>query len=181
MGSMPSTIIASSSSRIRRAPQVRRNGRTGGTGDQQGCRNRAGFTNDGEDRRRSGHNSQAHAKLPGDRDISKPTEPCGGVTPFARHQAPAASWPRRGRPSEGSICAGIGGKGGISMSASDASSSASFSSLMPIGPTRWALRNWATTGSSLVLRSSKAFRRARTSRSAGDKATRCCRARSVRC
>ena len=51
-------------------------------------------------------------------------------------------------PLEGSSWIGIGGSGGISRSFSAASSSASFSSDMPIGPTFWALRNWRTTGSS---------------------------------
>ena len=51
-------------------------------------------------------------------------------------------------PLEGSICIGIGGSGGISSPFSASSSSASFSSDMPIGPTFWALRNWRTTGSS---------------------------------
>ena len=45
---------------------------------------------------------------------------------------------------------GIGGSGGeLPRPAPAASSSASFSSAMPIGPCRWALRNCRTTGSSL--------------------------------
>ena len=81
-------------------------------------------------------------------DICGSKEPGGGVMPFSRHHAPGSRWLRRGMPLEGSSWSGIGGSGGRSSSFSAASSSASFSSDMPIGPTRWALRNWRTTGSS---------------------------------
>ncbi len=78
-------------------------------------------------------------------------EPGGGVTPFSRHQAPGSRWVRRALPSLVGSWSGIGGSGGISWpsASSCASSSASFSSAMPIGPCSWALRNWRTTGSSL--------------------------------
>jgi hypothetical protein len=75
-------------------------------------------------------------------------EPGGGVTPFSRHHSPGLRWLRRAIPLEGSSCSGIGGSGGSSWSFSASSSSASFSSDIPMGPTRWALRNWRTTGSS---------------------------------
>ena len=61
-------------------------------------------------------------------------DPGGGVTPFSRHQAPGGRWYLRGMPLDGSSCIGIGGSGGRPMSFSAASSSASFSSDMPIGP-----------------------------------------------
>ena len=76
-------------------------------------------------------------------------EPGGGMTPFSRHHSPGGRWDGRSIPLVGSCCTGIGGSGGSSWPASAASSSASFSSDMPIGPTRWAFRNWRTTGSSL--------------------------------
>jgi len=75
-------------------------------------------------------------------------DPGGGVMPFMRHHSPGGRWLRRGTPLDGSCWNGIGGSGGSSWSFSDSSSVASFSSDMPIGPTRWALRNWRTTGSS---------------------------------
>ena len=52
-------------------------------------------------------------------------------------------------PLLGSCWIGIGGSGGSSWPASAASSSASFSSDMPIGPIICAFRNCRTTGSSL--------------------------------
>ncbi|WP_275693365.1 hypothetical protein [Nocardioides sp. TF02-7] len=70
------------------------------------------------------------------------------MTPCSRHHSPGGRWLRRGMPLEGSSCSAMGGSGGRSMSFSASSSLASFSSDIPIGPTRWALRNWRTTGSS---------------------------------
>ena len=72
------------------------------------------------------------------------------MTPFSRHHSPGGRWLRRGMPFDGSSWSGIGGRGGSSTprSFSASSSSASFSSDMPIGPMVWALRNWRTTGSS---------------------------------
>src|SRR5580765_1652688 len=75
-------------------------------------------------------------------------EPGGGVTPWVRHHSPAGFCPRRGEPSLVPSWSAIGGSGGSSWPISEASSSASFSSDMPIGPMVWALRNWRTTGSS---------------------------------
>jgi len=65
------------------------------------------------------------------------------------HHQPGGRWVGRSIPLVGIAWSGIGGSGGNSCPASAASSSASFSSDMPIGPIRWALRNWRTTGSSL--------------------------------
>src|SRR4029078_5135379 len=81
-------------------------------------------------------------------DMLSSNEPGGGVTPLSRHHAPGSRWLRRGMPLEGSSCFGIGGSGGISRSFSASSSSASFSSDMPIGPTVCAVRDWRTTGAS---------------------------------
>ena len=73
------------------------------------------------------------------------------MTPFSAHHWPGGRSARRGRPSDGRSCSGIGGSGGSSAPAATSASRsvASFSSAMPIGPTRCALRNWRTTGSVL--------------------------------
>ena len=80
---------------------------------------------------------------------SSSNEPGGGVTPLlAAPLARLALAAPRDAVGRLAAAAGSGGSGGSSWPFSAASSSASFSSDMPIGPTRWALRNWRTTGSS---------------------------------
>src|SRR4051794_27118975 len=102
----------------------------------------------GADRGECPAGGQCRHQVPVTIDMFCSKEPGGGVTPFSRHHDPGSRWLRRGMPLDGSSWCGIGGSGGSSWSFSAASSSASFSSDMPIGPTRWALRNCRTTGSS---------------------------------
>src|SRR5262249_39109767 len=75
-------------------------------------------------------------------------EPAGGITLCSLHHAPGARSARRVPPSDGRSWRWIGGSGGSCApdAASAARSLASFSSAMPIGPIRWALRNCRTTG-----------------------------------
>ncbi len=46
--------------------------------------------------------------------MSASNDPGGGSTPLSLHHAPGSRCERRGTPLEGSICSGIGGRGGSS-------------------------------------------------------------------